>query len=70
MIADRVMRTDVPGLRRLDIETQSYPDEVVQRELGRWATSVRDTLKSWATVTPAESVFTYVREAGPRGTCC
>ena len=65
VIADRVMRADIPGLRRLDIQTQSYPDEVVQRELGGWATSVRDALGGWANVTPAESVFTYVREAGP-----
>jgi hypothetical protein len=65
VIADRVMRADIPGLRRLDIETQSYPDEAVQRELGGWAASVRSALAGWANVTPAESVFTYVREAGP-----
>jgi hypothetical protein len=65
VIADRVMRAEIPGLRRLDIETQSYPDQVVQRELGGWAASVRDALAGWASVTPAEQVFTYVRECGP-----
>ncbi len=64
VIADRVMRAEIPGLRRLNIDTQTYPDEAVDRELGGWARSARDKLPAWATVTPAESVFTYTRQAG------
>jgi hypothetical protein len=65
VIADRVMRAEIPGMQRLNIQNQDYADDVVQRELGDWARSTRDALSPWATVQPAESVFTYTREAGP-----
>lgn len=64
VIADRVMRAEIPNARRLEINTQTYPDEAADRELGAWARATRDRLPGWATVTPAESVFTYTREAG------
>jgi len=65
VVVDRVMRAEIPGAVRLNIQTQAYPDEAVERELGGWARSVRQTLKTWAAVTPPDSVFTYTREAGP-----
>ena len=64
VIADQVMRADVPEMVRLKIETQAYPVETVLRELGAWARSFRDQHRMWARVTPADDVFTYTREAG------
>ena len=65
VVVDRVMRAEIPGAQRLDIETQAYPDEAVARELGGWAKSFRDANPTWAQVTPVDSTFTYTREAGP-----
>lgn len=65
VVADRVMRAEIPGATRLNIDTQSYPDEPVLRELGIWADSVRPKTQGWATVAPADKVFTYTREDGP-----
>jgi hypothetical protein len=65
VIADEVMRADIPGMERLRIDTQEYPDETLARELGAWVKTFRSRRSTWATVTPAEEVITYTREAGP-----
>jgi hypothetical protein len=65
VIADRVLRAEIPGVKRLEILSQAYPDEAVHRELGGWARGMRARLTSWAQVSPADAVFTYTREAGP-----
>ena len=65
VIADQVMRADIPGMVRLAIKTQEYPDDARTRELGGWAKSFRPRRPSWAQVAPAKDVFTYTRQAGP-----
>lgn len=65
VIADKVMRADIPGAQRLDIATQAYPAETVQAQLGGWAATFRDQCTAWAQVSPVDPVFTYTREAGP-----
>ena len=68
VIADKVMRAEIPGMQRLDIRTQAYPDEDVLRELVGWAASYRDAHPGWARVTPTADVIAYTREAGPART--
>jgi len=65
VINDKVMRAEISGAQRLNIESQAYPEEEVERELGGWAAAFRDAHPMWAVATPADSVFTYAREAGP-----
>jgi len=65
VIADEVMRAEMPGMVRLKIKTQSYPDETLAQELGDWAKTFEQKRQRWARVTPAKDVFTYTREAGP-----
>jgi len=65
VVTDKVMRADISGAQRLNIETQSYPWKSVEPKLGGWAKSFRDANPMWAQVTPADPVFTYTREAGP-----
>jgi len=65
VITDEVLRAEIPGAKRLPIETQGYPADVVERELGAWARTFRDGHPGWARVTPADRVHTYTREDGP-----
>jgi hypothetical protein len=66
VIADEVLRAEIPGVQRLGIKTQNYQKEsdLVEAELGGWARQVRENFPAWAQVSPRDRVFTYTREAG------
>jgi hypothetical protein len=68
VIADGALRADIPGARKLAIESQEYPPEQVEAELGGWARGAGRLIAGpsmWAQVTPLDEVFTYTRECGP-----
>lgn len=65
VIADQVLRAEIPGVQRLAIPNQAYARDVVERELGGWARADRDAHPGWAQVSPIDRVFTYTRQAGP-----
>lgn len=64
VLADQVLRAEIPGVQRLAIPNQAYARDVAERELGGWARAFRDARRGWAQVSPSDRVFSYTREAG------
>lgn len=64
VIADQVLRAEIPGVQRLAIPNQAYARDVAERELGGWARDYRDANRGWAQVSPIDRVFTYTRRSG------
>jgi hypothetical protein len=63
VVADQALRAEIPGVRKLDVPTQGGPQEAIVKEWGAWGEEMRKTHARFATVEPANQVFTYTREA-------
>ena len=62
VVADRVMRAEIPGMKRLDIEQQRDIDGAAAA-YSAWADGYRPTAPGFARVEPVEKVFAFTREA-------
>lgn len=68
IVADKIMRAELPNLTRLDLDQQRNLDSAAA-VYGAWADAYRPTAPTFARVTPADKVFVFVREApGPATT--
>ena len=64
VIADTIMRAEIPGAVVLPMSRQLPPKAEVEQHLGGWLRRYRDTQSSTFQVEPAESVYSMVRKAG------
>ncbi|MBU0611361.1 MAG: hypothetical protein KKI08_26010, partial [Armatimonadetes bacterium] len=64
VIADQVLRADIPGVQRVDLKTQADPQEAQEQEWGGWARQFREGVSGFAQVEPCDRVFTHTRECG------
>ena len=62
VVADRILRAEIPGMTRLEIEQQRDIDGAAAA-YSAWADGYRPTVRGFARVEPAEKVFTFTREA-------